>query len=378
MKRLLLVGGGHAHIEVLRDIAQRPLPGVEVTLVTPSQRMIYTGMVPGVIAGHYAFSECTIDLAGLARRANADLLLTTASLLSPDANRLACADGTVLPYDVVSLDVGSHPAIGEARGVERHAILMRPLERALVGWNGVFARAAAGNVNAITVVGGGAAGIELALAMRHRFDVALKDPDVPHVRLVSDEAGVGIAAGAARRLMARMRRAGVASHVGAAVIEVGEGFVRLERGLEFATDAVFWATGAAAHGWLRDSGLATDKRGFMIVNTSLQSVRYANVFGVGDCATVEGHATAKAGVFAVRAAPMLAANLRAALGGGELLRHLPKPRYLSLISTGRKHAVGTWGPLAWQGRWAWHWKDRIDRRFVQRYREPPAGDDKRG
>jgi len=378
VKRLLLVGGGHAHIEVLRDIAERPLPGVEVTLVTPSQRMIYTGMVPGVIAGHYAFSECTIDLAGLARRANADLLLTTASLLSPDANRLACADGTVLPYDVVSLDVGSHPAIGEASGVERHAILMRPLERALVGWNGVFARAAAGNVNAITVVGGGAAGIELALAMRHRFDVALKDPDVPHVRLVSDEAGVGIAAGAARRLMARMRRAGVASHVGAAVTEVGEGFVRIEGGLEFATDAVFWATGAAAHGWLRDSGLATDKRGFMLVNSSMQSVRYANVFGVGDCATVEGHATAKAGVFAVRAAPLLAGNLRAALGGGELVRHLPKPRYLSLVSTGRKHAVGTWGPLAWQGRWAWHWKDRIDRRFVQRYREPPAGDDRRG
>jgi selenide,water dikinase len=377
VKRLLLVGGGHAHIEVLRDIAERPLPGVEVTLVTPSQRMIYTGMVPGVIAGHYAFSECTIDLAGLARRANAELLLTTASLLSPDANRLACADGTVLPYDVVSLDVGSHPAIGEARGVERHAILMRPLERALVGWNGVFARAAAGNVNAITVVGGGAAGIELALAMRHRFDVALKDPDVPHVRLVSDEAGVGIAAGAARRLMARMRRAGVASHVGAAVTEVGEGFVRLDGGLEFATDVVFWATGAAAHGWLRDSGLAADKRGFMLVNTSMQSVRYANVFGVGDCATVEGHATAKAGVFAVRAAPILAGNLRAALGGGELVRHLPKPRYLSLVSTGRKHAVGTWGPLAWQGRWAWYWKDRIDRQFVQRYREAPAGDDRR-
>jgi selenide,water dikinase len=169
-----------------------------------------------------------------------------------------------------------------------------------------------------------------------------------------------------------MRRSGVASHIGAAVTEVGEGFVRLEGGLEFATDAVFWATGAAAHGWIRDSGLATDKRGFMLVNASMQSVRYANVFGVGDCATVEGHATAKAGVFAVRAAPALAANLRATLGSGELIRHLPRQRYLSLVSTGRKHAVGTWGALAWQGRWAWYWKDRIDRRFVERYREPPA------
>lgn len=372
MKRLVLVGGGHAHVEVLREIEQSPLPGVEVTLVTPSHRLIYTGMVPGVIAGHYAFPECTIDLAALAGRANAELLLTTASLVSPDANKVACADGTVLSYDVLSLDVGSQSMIGDARGVERHAILLRPLERALVGWNGVFARAAAGNVNAITVVGGGAAGIELALAMRHRFDVALKDPDVPHVRLVSEAAGVGIAAGAARRLVERMRRARVASHVGAAVKEVGEGFVRLEGGLEFATDAVFWATGAAAHGWIRDSGLATDKRGFLLTNTAMQSVRYANVFGAGDCATIEGHDLPKAGVFAVRAAPTLAANLRAALAGGPLTQLAPNPRYLALVSTGRKHAVGSWGPLSWQGRWAWHWKDRIDRRFVERYRAAPA------
>jgi selenide,water dikinase len=295
-----------------------------------------------------------------------------ASLVSPDAGKVACADGTVLAYDVLSLDVGSQSAIGEARGVDRHAVLLRPLERALVGWNGVFARAAAGEVNAVTIVGGGAAGIELALAMRHRFDVALRDPDFPHVRLVSDAAGVGIAAGAARKLLRYLRRAGVASHLGMAVKEVGDGFVRLESGLEFATDAVFWATGAAAHGWIRDSGLATDKRGFLLTNTLMQSVRYANVFGAGDCATVEGHATPKAGVFAVRAAPTLAANLRAALAARPLTPHVPKPRYLALVSTGRKHAVGSWGPLSWQGRWAWHWKDRIDRQFVERYRKDPA------
>jgi pyridine nucleotide-disulfide oxidoreductase family protein len=368
VKRLVLLGGGHAHVEVLRDLAAAPIPGTEVTLVTPSQRFIYTGMVPGVIAGHYTLADCTIDLKEMTQRANVELLLTSASLVSPDAGKVACSDGTVLPYDVLSLDVGSHPAIGEARGVERHAVLLRPLERALVGWNGVFARAAAGNLNAVTGVGGGAAGIELALAMRHRFDVALNDREVPHVRLVSDAAGVGIARGAAQRLIARMRRAGVASHVGAAVREVGEGFVRLEGGIEFATDAVFWATGAAAHEWIRHSGLATDSRGYLLVNTKMQSVRHANVFGIGDCAVVEGHPMPRAGVFAVRAAPVLASNLRATLTGGPLTPHIPKPRYLALVSTGRKHAVGTWGGLAWQGWWAWHWKDRIDRKYMQRYR----------
>lgn len=374
MKRLVLLGGGHAHIEVLRDLAANPDPAREVTLVTPSQRLLYTGMVPGVIAGHYALDECTIDLALLAQRANAELLLTTASLVSPDANEVVCSDGTVLPYDVLSIDVGSHPAIGDAKGVERHAVLMRPLERAIVGWNGVLARAGRGQVGAVTVVGGGAAGIELALAMRHRFNVELRDHRVPHVRIVSDAAGAGISPGAARRLILCMRRAGVESHVGFSVKEVGAGFVRLQSGLQFATDAVFWATGAAAQGWLRDSALGTDKRGFMLTNLHMQSVRYANIFGAGDCATVEGHEMPKAGVFPVRAAPTLAANLRAALASQPLATHLPDPRYLSLVSTGKRHAVGMWGRLSWSGWWAWRWKDRIDREFVEKYRQVRTGD----
>jgi len=375
VKRLVLLGGGHAHIEVLRDLALAPDPARRVTLVTPGQRLLYSGMVPGVIAGHYGLAECTVDLAALAQRANAELILTTASLVSPEENEVACSDGTMLPYDVLSIDVGSRPAIGAARGVERHAVLMRPLERALVGWNGLLARALAGEVRSVTVVGGGAAGIELALAMRYRFNREVEATAVPHVRVISDSVATGLNAGAARRLLLRMRRAGVESHGGMAVREVGAGFVRLEGGLEFATDAVFWATGAAAHDWLRDSALGTDAQGFMLTNTNLQSVRYANIFGAGDCATVEGHHRPKAGVFAVRAAPFLSRNLRAALAGQPLIAHRPQANYLALIATGKRHAVGTWGPLSWDGWWAWRWKDRIDRDFVARYREPTGEKD---
>lgn len=366
MKRLVLVGGGHAHIEVLRGLASRRDPRRAVTLVTPSQRLIYSGMVPGVVAGHYAVEDCAIDLVELARRAEAELLLTTASLVSADAGRVACSDGSVLGYDVLSLDVGSTPVIGAARGVERHAVPMRPLERLLVAWNGVVARARAGEIRAITVVGGGAAGVEMALAMRHRLERECPGA-APHVRLLSDAPGVGIAGGAGRRLLACLRRAGVECQLNALVKEVGAGYVRVEGGLEFATDSVFWATGAAAHGWIRDSGLPTDDRGFLLTNLRLQAVTYANIFGAGDCATVEGHVMPKAGVFAVRAAPTLAANLLAALDGGELAEHVPDPRFLALIATGRRHAVGTWGRWSWQGRWAWRWKDRIDRRFMRRY-----------
>jgi selenide,water dikinase len=135
---------------------------------------------------------------------------------------------------------------------------------------------------------------------------------------------------------------------------------------------VFWATGAAAPEWIRQSGFATDDHGFMLTNDLLQSPSHPNVFGAGDCVNELGHPLPKAGVFAVRAAPVLAANLMAALAGEPLTPHLPKERYLALISTGEKHAVAAWNGLSWGGRWVWRWKDRIDRRFIARYRERPA------
>ena len=367
MKRLVLVGGGHAHVEVLRDLAARPDGAIAATLVTPFPRLIYSGMLPGHIAGHYALDECTIDLAALARAAGAELRLTRASLVSADARQVALADGTVVDYDVLSLDAGSQPRVGRARGVEQHAVVARPLERLLQGWNEIYARAVRGRINAITVVGGGAAGIELALAMNHRLHSTLEPPH-PKVRLISDAAGVALSGSARRSLARRLRREHIDSHVGSAVAEVGAGFVRLESGNEFVTEATFWITGAGAPSWIAESSLATDDDGFLRVNEFLQSHSHPEVFGAGDCATNPSNARPKAGVFAVRAAPILAANLRAALGGGAMTPFKPPKRFLALVSVGERRVVGVWNGVAWQGRWVWRWKDRIDRRFVARYR----------
>jgi pyridine nucleotide-disulfide oxidoreductase family protein len=367
MKRLVLLGGGHAHIEVLRALAANPDPRLHVILATPFPWLVYTGMLPAHIAGHYALDECTIDLAALARAAGAELQLATASLVSPGHNEVALADGRALPYDLLSLDVGSQPLVGRAKGVERHAVPARPLERLMSGWNAMYARAARERLNAITLVGGGAAGIELALSMNHRLRATLEPPH-PKVRLVSDAPGTGLPGGARRRLLARMRRAEIDCHMGSAVAEVGADFVRLESGLEFVTDATFWATGAGAPGWIRDSGFAVDDAGFLRVNAHLQSVSHANVFGAGDCITEPGPPHARAGVFAVRAGPVLAANLRAFANGAPLAPFSAPPRYLALITTGDRNAVGVWSGLSWQGRWVWRWKDRIDRRFMARYR----------
>jgi selenide,water dikinase len=291
------------------------------------------------------------------------------SLVSADASEVVCANGTVLPYDVLSINVGSISALDAATGAAQHAVPVKPLERLVKGWNDVLVRARDGRMASVTIAGGGAAGVELALAMNHRFQRDLFEV-ATHVRVIADTPLIvpSMPAGARRRLLRRLRRNGVEAHGGSAVAQVGPDYVRLASGIEFATDAVFWATGAAPPAWLRESGFATDEHGFMLTNDLLQSPSHPNVFGAGDCVNELGHPLPKAGVFAVRAAPVLAANLRAALAGKPLQPHLPKPRFLALVSAGERRAVGAWGNLSFGGRWAWRWKDRIDRAFVARYR----------
>ena len=373
MKRLVLLGGGHAHVEVLRDLAERPDERWQVTLVTPYPWLTYSGMVPGLFAGHYEIDECTIDLRALAERAQATLLTAKAIRVDTTEREVVCDNGSNVGYDVLSLDVGSDPFAHDVRGVERHAVMLRPLEKALKGWSDVIVRAREGRIGAVSIVGGGAAGVEIALAMEYRLRQEL-GLAWAHVRVVTNT-GLAVPefpAGARQRLTAKLRRRNIGLHTGSAVTEVGPDFVRLEQGLEFASDAVFFATGGAAHPWIRASGFSTDERGFLLTNDRLQSVSHPDVFGAGDCASVEGRPHAKAGVFAVRAAPVLAANLRAALAGQPLQPHASNARHLALVSTGNRHAVGVWDGWSWEGDWVWRWKDRIDRAFVARYGTLPA------
>lgn len=374
MKRLVLAGGGHAHVEVLRDLALRPDASLEVTLVTPYPWLTYSGMVPGLIAGHYEIDDCSIDLARLARRAGAKVATTTVASIDPVRREVLCANAVGIGYDVLSLDVGTQARVGEARGVEQHAVLMRPLEKMVKGWTDVLVRARDGRVGAVTVAGGGAAGVELALAMEYRLCQELGLAST-HVRIISDAPTLvpEFPAGARRRLRRRLARRNIGVHLGAAVSEVGPEHVRVASGLEFASDAVFWAAGGSAPDWIRDSGLATDRAGFLVTDREMRSVSHPDVFGAGDCASVQGRPHARAGVFAVRAGPALAANLRAALEGRTLVPHVTSRRYLALVSTGHRHAVGVWNGLAWEGDWVWRWKDRIDRRFVARYHDVANG-----
>ncbi len=369
MKRLVLLGGGHAHVHVLHALAQPLDPDLSITLISPVAVQVYSGMLPGYLAGHYDLDECGIDLGPLARRARALVVTSSGALVDPARREVTCANGEVVPYDVLSIDIGSKAFLGDAVGVEQHATPVRPLERFVLAWESLLARARRDEIGSITVVGGGAAGLEIAFAMEYRMRT-LRGGDAPHVRVLADTPEVlseyGEAARGRIQRLAAKRNIGL--HPSSRVAEVGPGFVRLRDRIEFRSDATFWVAGAAAHGIFRDSGLRTDERGFLLVNDFLQSVSHPEVFGAGDCATSLDNPRPKAGVFAVRAGPALVQNLRAALAGQPLRDHVTRKRFLALIACGDKHALGIYGSFVFGGRWVWHWKDRIDRRFLARYR----------
>lgn len=364
-RALVLVGGGHSHVEVLRRFAASPPPAARLTLVSPGRYTPYSGMLPGLIAGLYRFEEMHIDLALLARRTGAEFVEAEAVRLDTGRRVLELDNGRTLSYHTLSVNTGSQPDLSRIPGARAHGIPVKPVEGFLRVWEGMRAR---GKDLRICVVGAGAAGVEVALAMQHamggpggRAEFCLAS-DMPQI-LPSHSSGTR------RRVERILRLRGVRVLAGRAVVAADPGGLHLAGGGFIAADAVIWTVGAAPPPWIAHSGLTTDPRGFVAVDEQLRSLSHPDVFAAGDSATLLSTPTPKSGVYAVRQGPLLALNLRRALSGAPLLRFRPQRRTLALISAGGRYAVASYGPLAVEGHWVWRWKDWIDRRFMARYRE---------
>jgi pyridine nucleotide-disulfide oxidoreductase family protein len=362
VKALVLLGGGHVHVEVLRDFAQRPPAGLRVTLVSPHPALVYSGMVPGMVAGHCAADELLIPLAPLARAAHAAFRQSAATALSAASRTVTLADGEVLSYDALSLDVGGTMDRDAIPGAREQALFVRPME-AFVGLVQEVLALAHTRRLGIAVIGGGAGGVELAMALQHRLAerarVSLLTGGGPP--LASHPAAVQ------RRAAKALRRCGVTLFEDACQ-RIAPGHVVLAGGGRLACDAPIVAIGSSAPAWLRDSGLALDADGFVATGATLQSGSHPEVFAAGDVASRVDAPRPRSGVYAVRAGPPLALNLRRFLAGGALQPYRPQPRALNLLSCGARYAIASWGPWSAEGRWVWWWKDRIDRGFVARLR----------
>ncbi|MEX0960447.1 MAG: FAD-dependent oxidoreductase [Burkholderiales bacterium] len=370
MKKLLLIGGGHSHVEVLRRLADEPLADAEVTLISPHRHTGYSGMLPGWIAGHYTREDCHIDLEALAQAARCRFARTSANGMQPDVRLAFGSDGTVFSYDIASIDVGSRPGLLDVPGAAEYALPVKPLERFIARWESIVSGEVTMPQDArIVTVGGGAAGVEVLLAMQHRLRTARADPPRLRFALATDSDDIlPMHSPAVRRVfrsVLRDREVEVFTGFGAARV--------MPDGIECATGnrihsaLTVWATGASAPFWPQASGLACDARGFIRVSPALQSVNRSGIFAAGDIATMDGMPRPKSGVFAVRQGPPLAENLRRALQGRDLLDHRPQREALALISTGDRYAVASRGRWMLRGAWVWHWKNRIDQRFMAKY-----------
>lgn len=367
MSDLVLIGGGHAHALVARMWGMSPLPGVRLTLINPGPAAPYTGMLPGLVAGHYTTSEIMIDLVRLARFAGARVILDRVIGIDRVAQKVLLQGRDPISYDIASIDIGIASDLPNVPGFAEHAVAAKPLGNYATQWESFVAKGL--RAPHLVVVGAGVGGIELALASHHRLGAQRGAGSITLVQR-SEQALHGIGHRARALLLDQVQAAGIRVITGVEPRAITANTVALSNGESLPSDFTLAVAGAKPQAWLATTGLVLEQ-GFISVSPSLQTSDPA-IFAAGDCAYMGFAPRPKAGVFAVRAAPVLAANLRAALTGGAMRAFHPQSDYLKLVSIGGRAAVADkWG-LPLHGRWLWTLKDRIDRKFMAKFENYPA------
>ncbi len=362
---LVLIGGGHTHALVLRAWGMAPLAGTRLTLIHPGPTAAYSGMLPGFVAGHYPRAALEIDLVRLARFAGARIINGAATGLDPDRREVQVPGRPPVAYDVLSIDIGITSDMPDLPGFAAHGVPAKPLDRFADAWAAFRQRSGPADC---AVIGGGVAGVELAMAMAHALRLDGRSGQVTLVERA--RALTALRPATAQKLRAALARQGVRLLEGVDIVQVHADGLDLADGTRLAAQFVTGAAGARAQGWPAAAGLA-DEAGFIKVDATLRSSDPA-VFAAGDCAHMTASPRPKAGVYAVRQAPVLLHNLRCALAEqGRMRRYHPQRDYLKLISLGEKAALAERLGLAPSGRAMWRWKDRIDRAFMSRLQDLP-------
>ncbi len=375
---IVLVGAGHAHVSVLRAFGMRPVPGVTLTLVTRLAKTPYSGMLPGLIAGHYAFDDTHIDTEPLCRYAGAQLCLSEVVGLDLVGKLVLCSGRPPVPFDVLSINIGSTPNTSGVKGAAGNVIPVKPIDGFLSRFDAARRRILdrCGGA-AICVVGAGAGGVELLASIERRLRRAIAEagfnPAAASFTLCTAEAEIltGFPRSLRRRLRALLEERGVTVLTDAAVTRIDGAVLHFEGRGALSFDEVFWTTEASAAPWLLQTGLKLNSQGFIETRPTLESVSHPGVFAAGDVLAFHGRSLPKAGVYAVRQGPVLAENLRRTVLGKKLKAYTPQRNVLFLISTGERYAFATRNGIVLEGAWVWRWKDWIDRAFMRKFKELP-------
>lgn len=367
---VVLIGGGHAHIQVMTAFGRRPEPGLRLVLISDQTHAPYSGMLPGHLAGLYRRDEMLIDLAALAEATGTTLILARATGLDLARRQVLCEGRAPVDYLLASIDVGIIPDLSGIAGADRDGLAVKPIGSFLARCDAILGAAVdEGSLRNVAVVGNGAAGVELAFALAARLRARGQASPPARITLIGSGPVVAtLNAGVRRHIHRALDRHGIARRDGVRVVAVEAGAVVTATNERIAADTVLISTRARPPRWLGETGLKLSQDGSVATAPTLLAMGREDVFAVGDCATILEHPREKAGVFAVRQGPVLARNIRRRWRGEELELHRPQTAYLVILMTGDGRAIagrGAW--LAAEGRLVWWLKDWIDRRFMARF-----------
>jgi selenide,water dikinase len=388
VKDIVLIGGGHAHALVVKMWGMSPVPGLRITLISPQVNTPYSGMLPGLVAGHYSFDEIHIDLPRLCSWAGVRFIQAEVCGIDTRNQELQLASNESTPrpnigYDSCSFDIGATPN-KTIDGFEEFDTGVKPISRFYQHWRALqhtlLNNTRLNNTNAsikkdgdkpykIAIIGGGAGGIELITAMQYwsksnncnaEFHLVNRAPKLlpnlsSHLQSI---------------LQKKLLDLGIHCHLNENTQSINRQAIETNSS-SISYDKAFYCTQASAASWLKESSLNLHKDGFININNQLQAVGYDNVFAAGDIAHQVDHPRPKAGVYAVRMAPVLFHNLINQALKKTLQTYIPQKDFLSLLALGDKFALGSRPPFSISGQWVWHWKKRIDEKFMAMFEDLP-------
>ena len=368
-KRLCLIGGGHSHVTIIKQLAIKPVADIQVTLVSPDTYTPYSGMLPGLIAGHYSFEDCHINLDRLCQWAGVKFIHRAVTKIDPDSHHIYAAQFSPIQYDLLSINIGSQPATSDIRGADNYGHTIKPVKIFLQQWQQwLETHAGLKQIQRIVVVGGGAAGVEVLLAMHYRLQnttsIKAEFTLINSSQRILSSHNQTVQNFFQRHLQSLDIKVLNSSYV----TSINQQQLHLKDGSSVDFDFTVWAIHASAQSWLMAGGLKCDSNGFVEVDQYLRSISHPDIFAAGDSAAFLPRPLPKAGVYAVRQGPVLLKNIIATFRQQPLITFKPQQHFLSLLTTGRRHAIASRGPLFLKGKWVWYWKNHIDQSFMRRFK----------
>ncbi|MFC7063654.1 FAD-dependent oxidoreductase [Halobacillus seohaensis] len=357
--RLILVGAGHAHLEVIRLNSVMPLGNIEIYLISPSDYQYYSGMFSGYTEGLYDEDDIRINLRELTNKCGVNFIKKSASRVFPERKKLFCEDGAVYPFDLISFDLGSKSIPPEF--VHSQVCSVKPNFQFVEQINEIR------ESSTPLVVGGGAAGCELALSIQaYKNNREIKGD----VRIVTADKVLSSSSNkTSGKIKSLLERSGVQVWENERVSDIYDDYIETSFNNHIHHSGLLWLGGPIGEPIFQLSNLAVDEKGFAFITDALQFEKYSFMFGAGDCVTLRSYPNLdKSGVYAVRQGPILFENLHRYINNQPLQSYEPQKKALYILSTGGEKGLLLYGKFSHHSHQAWKLKNKIDTNFMKKYK----------